>query len=260
MFPVGDFLRTRETPYVNWTLIAVNLAVFIYTLTLSTNPDLILAGLRTSEADRFLIDWGFIPACLADFAGIGTDASPRDLAILCPAGDREVLQPFTSMFLHAGWAHIVGNMLFLWIFGDNVEDRVGHGRYILFYFACGLAAAAVQTFLALDTVVPNVGASGAIAGIMGAYLVLYPRQRVQVIILPLFFLPFFVPAVVLIGFWFISQIFSGIAEIGNATAGSGVAWWAHIGGFVAGALLIWPFRRSAGHQRYISERYGRWPP
>jgi membrane associated rhomboid family serine protease len=147
-------------------------------------------------------------------------------------------------------------MLFLWIFGDNVEDRMGHARYLLFYLLCGLAAASIQIFMAVDTVVPNVGASGAIAGIMGAYLVLYPRQMVQVIIFPLFFLPFTVPAVVLIGVWFVTQIFSGLAEIGRATAGSGVAWWAHIGGFVAGALLIWLFRRPQRRTRQFSERYG----
>jgi membrane associated rhomboid family serine protease len=256
MLPVGDFLRTRETPYVNWTLIAINVGVFLYSLTLDTRPDLVLAGARTSEADRFLIDWGFVPACLAEFAGVATDASPRDLAAICPIGSRELLQPFTSMFLHAGWAHILGNMVFLWIFGDNVEDRMGHARYLLFYLMCGLAAATVQTFMAVDIVVPNVGASGAIAGIMGAYLVLYPRQMVQVIIFPLFFLPFTVPAIVLIGFWFVTQIFSGLADIGRATAGSGVAWWAHVGGFVAGALLIWLFRRPQRRTRQFSERYG----
>ena len=256
MFPVGDFLHTRETPYVNWTLIAINIAVFLYTLTLDTRVDLVLAGIRTSEADRFLIDWGFIPACLADFAGISTDASPRDVAIICPPGEREILQPVSSMFVHAGWAHILGNMVFLWIFGDNVEDRMGHARYLLFYLLCGFAAAGLQTFMALDTVIPNVGASGAIAGIMGAYLVLYPKQLVQVIIFPLFFIPFTIPAAVLIGFWFVTQIFSGLAEVGRATAGSGVAWWAHIGGFVAGAILIWLFRRPDPRRwRRFSEGY-----
>jgi membrane associated rhomboid family serine protease len=243
MFPVGDFLRTRTTPFVNYTLIAINIAVFIYTLSLDTRPDLILAGMQTSEADRFLIDWGFVPACLGEYLGFETDASPRDIALICPTGDRELAQPFTSMFLHAGWAHIIGNMLFLWIFGDNVEDRMGHLRYLVFYFLCGLAAVAAQTYMALDTTVPAVGASGAISGILGAYLMLHPTAMVQVIIFPLFFIPFHVPAIVLIGFWFVTQLFAGLAEIGRATAGEGVAWWAHIGGFVAGAVLIWIFRR-----------------
>jgi membrane associated rhomboid family serine protease len=154
-----------------------------------------------------------------------------------------VVQIFTSMFVHAGWAHIFSNMLFLWIFGDNVEDRMGHWRYLVFYLLCGVAAAATQTYIAADTFQPSVGASGAIAGVLGAYLVLYPTAKVDVIILPLIFLPFTVPAIALILVWFVTQVFSGLAEIGNATAGSGVAWWAHVGGFIAGVVLIWLFRR-----------------
>jgi membrane associated rhomboid family serine protease len=245
MLPVGDFLRRRTTPYVNWTLIAINVAVFVYTLTLSTNVDGFLAGLPVSEADRFYFDWGFAAPCVADNLGLGTDVPRRVLDQVCPAGDRELLQVFTSMFLHGGFAHILSNMLFLWIFGDNVEDRLGHVRYLAFYLLCGVAAAATQVYMAANAApVPTVGASGAIAGVLGAYLVLYPTARVQVVILPLFFIPFFVPAVVLIGFWFLTQLFAGIAEIGNTTAGAGIAWWAHIGGFVAGAVLVWLFKRS----------------
>jgi membrane associated rhomboid family serine protease len=140
--------------------------------------------------------------------------------------------------MHGGWAHIVFNMLFLWIFGDNVEDRLGHVRYLLFYLLCGIAASVVQTAFTLDTVVPNVGASGAIAGVLGAYFILHPTAMIQVIILPLFFIPFFLPAVVLIGIWFAMQLLAGLAEIGQTTAGSGVAWWAHVGGFIAGLTLI----------------------
>jgi rhomboid family protein len=244
MIPVGDFVKRRTKPYVNWTLIAINIAVFVYMLTLSTRPDEVIGTIRASEADRFLFDWGFVPACVARTFGIDAGANPRDLAGVCPAGNKEFVQVFSSMFVHAGWAHIAGNMLFLWIFGDNVEDRVGHVRYFFFYFICGIAAAVAQTAMALDTTVPSVGASGAIAGILGAYLMLYPTARVQVIIFPLFFIPFFVPAVLLIGIWFVTQVFAGIAEIGqNTTAGSGVAWWAHIGGFIAGAVLIWFFKR-----------------
>jgi membrane associated rhomboid family serine protease len=245
MFPVGDFLRRRTTPYVNWALIALNVAVFVYMLTLSTAPDSFLGPLRISEADRFIFDYGFVPACIADYFGISTSADPRDLALVCPSsGDRNVMQLFTSMFVHGGWAHIVGNMLFLWIFGDNVEDRMGHGRYLLFYLITGLVAALTQTFIAPETVIPTVGASGAIAGVLGAYFILYPTAMVQVVVFPLIFLPFFVPAIVLIGFWFVSQLFSGFAEIAsNTTAGSGVAFWAHIGGFIAGAILVWFFKK-----------------
>ena len=246
MFPVGDFIRTRSVPYVNWFLIGTNVAIFVFMLTLDTRPDEIMAGLITSETDRFYFDWGYVPACIADYVGLGTDASPRALFVVCPDANRELVQPFTSMFLHGGWAHIFGNMLFLWIFGDNVEDRIGHLRYLLFYVLAGLIASGVQIYMATDTVVPAVGASGAIAGVLGAYLTFYPKAIVQVVILPLFFIPFYVPAVLLIGVWFFMQLFAGLAEIAqHTTTGSGVAWWAHIGGFIAGAVLIWLFRKRA---------------
>jgi membrane associated rhomboid family serine protease len=238
VIPVGDFLRRRTTPYVNWTLIAINIAVFVYTLTLSTQPTEMLGGSPISAADRFFFDWGFMPACVADYLGIETHANLREQALLCPTDGREPLQVFSAMFMHAGWAHIIGNMLFLWIFGDNVEDRLGHVRYLIFYLGCGVAASAVQTALALDTLVPNVGASGAIAGVLGAYIVMYPRAVVQVIVIPLIFWPFYIPAFALIGIWFAIQLFSGITALGETTAGSGVAWWAHVGGFLAGFLLI----------------------
>jgi membrane associated rhomboid family serine protease len=238
VIPVGDFVRRNTTPYVNWTLIAVNVAVFIYTLSLSTTPDQFIGGLQISQADLFYYDWGYLPACAADYFGIATHADPVEMSVFCPTGGREPLTVFSSMFMHAGWGHIIFNMLFLWIFGDNVEDRLGHGRYLAFYLVCGIAASATQTIFALDTLVPNVGASGAIAGVLGAYFILYPKAIVQVIIFPLFFLPFFVPAIVLIGFWFLTQLLSGLAAVGQTTAGSGVAWWAHIGGFVAGMVLI----------------------
>jgi membrane associated rhomboid family serine protease len=239
MIPVGDFLRRRTTPYVNWTLIAINVAVFVYMLTLDQRPDRLIANVPTSEADRFLFDWGFVPACITDMLGYDSDASQVVLSQVCPANDsRNWLQLLTAMFVHAGWAHIAGNMLFLWVFGDNIEDRIGHWRYLAFYLVCGFVASALQIAMAPGTDVPSVGASGAIAGVLGAYLLLYPTAMVQVVILPLFFLPFFLPAVVLIGFWFAMQLFAGVAELGQATAGSGVAWWAHVGGFIAGLVLI----------------------
>ncbi len=212
-------------------------------LTLSTQVDQIFGGFRTSETDRFLFNWGVVPACLGDTLGLTVHANARQMSEICPAGNGELLRVFTSMFVHAGWLHIIGNMLFLWIFGDNVEDRMGHGRYLVFYLICGTAAAATQTYLSLDEVVPAVGASGAIAGVLGAYLMLYPKARVEVIILPIIFIPFFIPAAALILIWFVTQLFSGIAEFGAATSGSGVAWWAHVGGFITGAVLIWFFKR-----------------
>ena len=249
MIPVGDFLRRRTTPYVNWTLIAINVAVFVYMLTLDTRADRLIAGLPTSEADRFLFDWGFVPACLTDALGYNTNADPRVLQQVCPTdASQNYLQLLTAMFVHAGLPHIAGNMLFLWVFGDNIEDRVGHWRYLVFYLFCGFAASALQIAVAPSTDLPSVGASGAIAGVLGAYLVLYPTSMVQVIIFPLFFLPFFLPAVALIGFWFVMQLFSGVQELGRATAGSGVAWWAHVGGFVAGVVLILLLRNRNPHR------------
>jgi membrane associated rhomboid family serine protease len=238
VIPVGDFVRRSTTPYVNWTLIAINAVVFLYTISLSTTPDQLLGPFAISDADLFFVDWGYMPPCLADYVGIGTDASPREVAFLCPTDGREPFQLFSSMFLHAGWSHIAFNMLFLWIFGDNVEDRLGHIRYLLFYLFCGLAAAGTQSYFALDTLIPNVGASGAIAGVMGAYLILYPKAMVQVVILPLFFIPFIVPAVALMVVWFLTQLLYGLGEVGQTTAGSGIAWWAHIGGFAAGAIVM----------------------
>jgi membrane associated rhomboid family serine protease len=242
MFPVSDYTRIHGRPYVNWTLIAINVAVLIYMLTLGSDLNQVVGDFVVSAQEKFLFDFGFVAACLGGELGFDVNATPSDLTV-CPAGQREFGQVFTSMFVHAGLLHLAGNMLFLWIFGDNVEDRMGHIRYLIFYLLCGIAAALVQTFIALDTVIPSVGASGAIAGIMGAYLILHPFGKVRVIIIPLIFWPFVVPAIVLIGIWFLMQLVSGIGELGQATAGSGVAWWAHVGGFIAGVVLIWFFRR-----------------
>ncbi len=236
MLPVGDFLRRRTTPYVNWSLILINAAVFLYTLSLSTQPTEVFAFQRISPADLFYFQWGALPACISNYFGFGTSVDPRVLTAVCPSGDRPALTIFTSMFMHAGWAHILGNMLFLWIFGDNVEDYLGHVRYLIFYLAVGVVAMATQVAFSSSDLVPTVGASGAIAGVMGSYLLLYPTAIVEVIIFPIFFIPFFVPAAVLIIVWFLTQVVSGISQIG-ATAGSGIAWWAHVGGFSAGAIL-----------------------
>jgi membrane associated rhomboid family serine protease len=239
VIPVGDFLRRRTTPYVNWTLIAINVAVFLWmSLTYTT----------AAELENFYFDWGFVSSCLAEQFGVDSGVSQAELARICPEGRRELLQPITAMFVHAdwtngGWLHIAGNMLFLWIFGDNVEDRFGHWRYLVFYLLCGLAAAATQTAFTLDGTEPAIGASGAVAGVQGAYLLMFPTALVQVVILPLFFIPFFVPAIVLIGVWFVTQLIYGIGELGREVPGAGIAWWAHIGGFVAGAVLVLFFRK-----------------
>src|SRR4051794_230913 len=160
------------------------------------------------------------------------DVGPRDLLPL----PGSIL---TSMFLHGGWLHLIGNMWFLWLFGNNVEDSMGHARYLAFYLLAGIAAAAVQTYMNPSSVIPMVGASGAISGIMGAYIVLYPRVRVHMlVVLVIFVTRIVVPAYVMLGYWFLLQLLGGSA----ATGTGGVAFWAHVGGFLAGALLISLFK------------------
>jgi membrane associated rhomboid family serine protease len=237
MIPVGDRLSRRSIPYVNVGIIVVNFLVFFYELTLNTQAP--FRGL--SELDRWFYDWGAIPACISDSLGLKPSVNPGTLAVYC-GPNHTLLAAFTSMFMHAGWLHILGNMLFLWVFGDNVEDAMGHVRYLVFYLIVGLAATATQIALSMDSLVPGIGASGAIAGVMGAYLVMYPRARIAVF-MPLFFFlgaPY-IPAAALIGIWFLMQLFTGVASLGQA-AGSGVAWWAHVGGFLAGVLLVNLFR------------------
>jgi membrane associated rhomboid family serine protease len=157
------------------------------------------------------------------------------------------------MFLHGGWLHIVGNMWTLWIFGDNVEDRMGHGRFAIFYLLCGLAAGIVHCLTNLDSTLPTVGASGAIAGVMGAYFYLFPYARV-IVMVPLFIFPFFfeLPAATFLAFWALAQVFSGTLSLGYPGNVGGVAWWAHVGGFMAGMLLQFFFVRNARAHRFPS--------
>jgi membrane associated rhomboid family serine protease len=203
MFPIGDDNSARRiTPIVTYFLIAINVLVFF---------------LELNNGEEFIQRWAFVPSrFLAD-----------------PAGDFATL--FTSMFMHAGWAHLLGNMLYLWIFGDNVEDRLGHALYFVFYILCGLAATFAQMAISLGSTVANVGASGAIAGVLGAYLVMFPRGRVNVL-LGRFITP--MSAIIVIGLWFLLQIFSQISVFtAGSQGGGGVAYMAHIGGFVAGVVL-----------------------
>jgi membrane associated rhomboid family serine protease len=234
MIPVGDRLSTRTLPYVNIGIIVVNFLVFFYELTLNTQTP--FRGI--SDLDRWFYDWGAVPACISDSLGLTPNVDARDLTGVCGV-NHALPSVFTSMFMHAGWLHILGNMLFLWVFGDNVEDALGHVRYLVFYLVVGLAATATQIALSMDSLVPGIGASGAIAGVMGAYLVMFPRARIAVFI-PLFFFlgaPY-IPAAALIGIWFLMQLFTGVASLGQAASDSGVAWWAHVGGFLAGVLLV----------------------
>jgi membrane associated rhomboid family serine protease len=207
MLPIGDDNSARRTaPLVTYALIALN-ALFFF--------------IELSGGDAFIMKWAFVPSrFLAD-----------------PVGDSPTL--FTSMFMHAGWLHLGSNMLYLWIFGDNVEDRFGHVKFIIFYLLAGLAATAAQLAFSLDSNIPNLGASGAIAGVLGAYLVMFPQGRVSVLqgqrVIPM-------PALIVIGFWFVLQLFSGIGSIANTADTGGVAYMAHIGGFVAGFVLTFVFR------------------
>jgi membrane associated rhomboid family serine protease len=207
MIPLRDIIPSRTTPIVTIALIVINVLVFLYELSLGRG------------VDDFTLYFGLVPAAFSWVA------------------------VFTSMFLHGGLFHVAGNMLYLWIFGDNVEDRMGHGRFLVFYLLCGTAAALAQTIAAPDSVVPMVGASGAIAGVMGAYFVLYPKSRI-VTLIPLFF--FFqvieVPAIFFLGIWFVMQFLSGVGSIASSAQG-GVAFWAHVAGFVAGISGVIVFRR-----------------
>ncbi len=227
MIPIGDSTRRLTTPYVNVGIIIVCVLVFLYELSLST-----------IEVGRFFQDWGVVPVQLVDW-------------LESPSVVEEPSTVVTSMFIHGGWLHLIGNMLFLWVFGDNVEDAMGHGRYLLFYLLAGVGAVALQVFVDPDSGIPMVGASGAIAGVLGAYLVLYPRARVSVIIPWLWFLGVFpIPAAVLIVFWFLLQLLNGVAALGAASSvAQGIAFWAHVGGFIAGVVLVWAFRRQKPRRR-----------
>ena len=220
MIPIGDSVRTHTFPYVNIAIIVASFLVFCYEVGFASN------------INKLFLDWAVVPADLTDYLD-----NPGDHPL------RVLFTPITAMFLHGGWFHIGGNMIFLWVFGDNVEDALGHVSYLAFYLVCGIAAAAAQVWVDPNSSVPMVGASGAIAGVLGAYLVLYPRATIATLIMPFFFWTAYVPAFLLIGFWFFIQVFNGVASIGYTVGASeGVAWWAHVGGFAAGFLLVSLFR------------------
>lgn len=223
MIPISDSERSRTFPFVNLALIVACAIVFVYELTLSM-----------TDVNTFFVDHGVVPAELVDW-------------LESPSGAEEPLTVITAAFVHGGWLHLIGNMLYLWVFGDNVEDALGHVGYLLFYLVAAAGAVALQVAIDTNEVIPMVGASGAIAGILGAYLVLYPSARVGTVIPP-FFWAIPVPAVILIGLWFVMNLFSGFATLGNETLAQreGVAFFAHIGGFVTGValvLLLRPFIR-----------------
>jgi membrane associated rhomboid family serine protease len=226
MVPISDANPTRRFPVVNWTLIAINILVFLYEV-----------SLPSAQLDRLIATWGIVPTKLLLAVAHPTQAPLTVWATL-----------FTSLFLHAGWAHILGNLLFLFVFGDNIEDVLGHLVYLAFYVFSGIVAGITQVLAMGPSTIPSIGASGAIAGVLGAYVVLYPWARIH-ILLPLFILfwTIEIPAIFVIGWWFIQQFLYGITTL-TATAASGIAFWAHIGGFLMGMILILPFIRRA-HRR-----------
>jgi membrane associated rhomboid family serine protease len=241
MIPISDSLRSRSFPCVNVVIIALNFAMFLYEVSLSSHGTFgVIGNTRiTSELDRFMFHWANIPACTFD--ALGWDRELRGTgASVCSAQPHPAWTIFSAMFMHGSWIHILGNMLFLWIFGDNVEDAMGHVLYAAFYLIVGTAGAVTHGLIDPNALTPTLGASGAIAGVMGAYIVLYPRATVSVIIPIFFFIPFPLPAFILIGFWFLAQVLSGFSALGVSTVGaaSGVAYFAHIGGFIAGAMLV----------------------
>ncbi|HJQ34539.1 MAG TPA: rhomboid family intramembrane serine protease [Pyrinomonadaceae bacterium] len=239
IFPIGDDNTGRSTtPVVNYLLIAANVLVF-----------LLFQGMGTN--DRFTYAWATVPAEIVS----GRDITTSDRVVRVePTGQRMQipgLQPtpgsvyltlLTSMFMHGGWAHLLGNMLFLWIFGDNLEDRIGHARYLIFYLLCGILASLAHVFTTAafsgggsSLLVPSLGASGAISGVLGGYILLFPRNRVHVILVRVFTT---VPAYVALGLWFLFQFVSGLGMFGGGSQEGGVAYAAHIGGFIAGLALI----------------------
>jgi membrane associated rhomboid family serine protease len=217
MIPLRDQIPTQRIPYVNYTLIGLNILVFV------------IQFLQGPNLDQFVFTYALIPAQITSNLS------------LTNIGDI-----FTSMFMHAGLAHIGGNLLYLWIFGDNVEDAMGHGPYLFFYLLGGVLASLTHILTNTGSQIPTVGASGAIAAVLGAYLVLYPQSRVMTLLtLGIFIRVTTVPAIVLLGFWFVLQFFQGVLSLGMGEMVGGVAFWAHIGGFAAGYLLARIFVRGA---------------
>jgi membrane associated rhomboid family serine protease len=230
MIPLKDDVPSKSFPLVTVALIVANVLVFLYEFSLG--PHL----------ESFIRSWGATPAFFAQMLG-GTE-------VVNPLGDpvRPLVPPFltlfTSMFLHGGWMHLIGNMWYLWIFGDNVEDAMGKFRFIVFYLLTGLVAGLAQIFISPHSTIPALGASGAIAGVLGAYLILYPKARVLTIIpLGWYIQTVRLPALLVLGLWFVIQLFYGLASLPGAGQTGGVAFFAHIGGFVAGLVLVKLFQK-----------------
>ncbi|MCL4683525.1 rhomboid family intramembrane serine protease [Myxococcota bacterium] len=246
MFPIRDENPQVLTPLVTYVLIATNVITWIT-----------IQGLGSEEAlIRSVCDLGLIPGELLGRAAPGS-AFPMGSYSCVVDAEPSWGTTLSHMFLHGGWFHLLGNMWFLWIFGDNVEDSMGHVRFAVFYILCGLSAAALQMATQPNSIVPMVGASGAIGGVMGAYVMLYPRVRVDMLmILGFYVTTVSVPAIFMLGYWFLIQLIGGASSLGQDDGG-GVAFWAHVGGFVAGGLLVLLFRKPALMARHP---YHGWKP
>lgn len=228
MIPLKNLRRPVHFPFVTLGLTIANFVVFSYQLSLPAR-----------DLQVFITTYSVIPARVQ----LALAGSHFTLA-------QAFVPFFTSMFLHAGWLHIIGNMWFLWLFGPNVEDRLGHLGYLGFYLLCGLGAGTAQTLFSLGSNIPSLGASGAIAGVLGAYIVFYPASKIFTLV-TLFFWWFFarLPAALFIGLWFLVQFLSGVSSLSSSSAG-GVAWWAHVGGFLLGMLLVSGMRRNQTYDSY----------
>ena len=257
MFPISDpQLHRTKFPIINVALIVASILVFLFQLILGD-----------FELTKFYNNYGVVPYELTGRGDISDEIQEGDASVLAVDGVESMIRstaqidnigrvtfrdpyeggpptvwltPFTSMFIHGGWMHLIGNMLFLWVFGDNVEDRLGRIKYLLFYLITGLFASAAQLLVNLDSGIPAIGASGAIAGVLGAYFLLFPTSQIRTVVWFIFITIIYLPAYLLIGIWVFMQFFSGLASLGGSFAG-GVAYWAHIGGFVAGFLIVAAF-------------------
>lgn len=246
MFPLRDTIPSSRLPVVTIGLIVVNVLVFLIEL-----------GKSTQGLEAFFYTWGVVPC---SFTGTCQFRVRTPSGFFTVAAQPNYFTLLSSMFLHGGWMHIIGNMWSLWIFGDNVEDRMGHVGFLGFYLLSGLAAGALHIVFNPTSRVPTVGASGAIAGVMGAYLLLFPRATVITLVPIFIFLQTIeIPAVVFLGLWFLTNLLSGIGSLAAHTQAGGVAWWAHIGGFVVGVLWALPLRRHrAQRQWYDDDDDPRW--
>jgi membrane associated rhomboid family serine protease len=258
LFPIGDDNQGRlSTPFVTYILVAINVAVFLFLQQVGA----------TESGERFTYGYAVVPYEITTGEDLTQpqrlpDAEPvidrrtgrRELPVIpeAPGPTPIYLTLLTSMFMHGGWMHIIGNMVYLWVFGDNVEDNFGHGRFLLFYLICGLAASFAQIFMEPSSVIPSLGASGAIAGVLGAYLIMFPHNRVRSILpLGIIWTTIELPAIVVLGFWIVLQVISQYTASFAGTAQSGgVAYMAHIGGFVAGVVMAFLFRRKTQRTPY----------